>query len=123
MGFLSVGTSLLEGMAPTLIGAAAGGLTSTLTGNGLSGLSQGAMGGSNASLSGMLSANDAFNTGLMGQEMGAQDQLDLQATLFDEAMDQQSENMREINSLRDAQMAQRKADDGITKKFIESIGG
>jgi hypothetical protein len=27
----------------------------------------------------------------MGQEMGAQDQLDLQATMFDEAMDQQSE--------------------------------
>jgi DNA invertase Pin-like site-specific DNA recombinase len=35
---------------------------------------------------------------------------------------QSFENMREINSLRDAQMAQRKADDGITKKFIESIG-
>jgi hypothetical protein len=42
--------------------------------------------------------------------------------MFDEAMDQQAENMREINTLRDAQMAQRKADDGITKKFIESIG-
>ena len=49
-------------------------------------------------------------------------QLDAQSTAFDEMMDQQSENMREINTLRDAQMAQRKADDGITKKFIESIG-
>jgi len=101
--------NLLESLAPALGGALLGGL------------SQGVMGGSNAALSGLISGNDAFNTGLMSQEMGAQDQLDMQATLFDEAMDQQSENMREVNSLRDAQMAQRKADDGITKKFIESI--
>ncbi|HTX57096.1 MAG TPA: hypothetical protein VMD47_08315 [Candidatus Acidoferrales bacterium] len=113
---------MAEAAAPSILGGLAGGLASSLTGNGLSGMGEGAMSGSNASLSTMLSANDSFNTGLMGQEMAAQDQLDLQATLFDEAMDQQSENMREINSLRDAQMAQRKADDGITKKFIESIG-
>lgn len=119
---MSVGLSLLENMAPTIGGALLGGAISSATGNGLSGVSAGAMGGSNASLSSMIAGNDAFNTGLMGQEMGAQDQLHLQATAFDEAMDQQSENMREINSLRDAQMAQRKADDGITKKFIESIG-
>jgi hypothetical protein len=119
MGFL---LPMLEAAAPSIVGSLAGGATSSFFGGGLSGLSQGAMNGSNAGLSGILSANSAFNTGLMGQEMGAQDQLDLQATLFDEAMDQQSENMREINSLRDAQMAQRKADDGITKKFIQSIG-
>lgn len=112
---------ILEGAAPSIVGSIAGGATSTLLGDGLSGMGYGAMSGSNASLQGMLSANSAFNTGLMGQEMAAQDQLDLQATMFDEAMDQQSENMREINSLRDAQMAQRKADDGITKKFIQSI--
>ncbi len=52
----------------------------------------------------------------------SQEQLDAQSTAFDEMMNQQSENMREINTLRDVQMAQRKADDGITKKFIESIG-
>jgi hypothetical protein len=118
MSFLA---PMLEAAAPSIAGSLVGGATSSLLGGGLSGLSEGAMSGSNASLSGMLSANSAFNTGLMGQEMGAQDQLDLQATMFDEAMDQQSENMREINSLRDAQMAQRKADDGITKKFIQSI--
>jgi hypothetical protein len=112
---------ILEGAAPSIAGSLAGGAMSTLMGGGLSGFSQGAMNGSNASLTGMLSANDTFNTSLMGQEMASQDQLDLQATMFDEAMDQQSENMREINSLRDAQMAQRKADDGITKKFIQSI--
>lgn len=118
MSFLA---PMLEAAAPSILGSLAGGAASSLMGGGLSGFSEGAMSGSNASLTGLLSANSAFNTGLMGQEMGAQDQLDLQATMFDEAMDQQSENMREINSLRDAQMAQRKADDGITKKFIQSI--
>ena len=103
MGFL---IPMAEAALPSIAGAVAGG----------------AMAGSNTALSGLLAGNNTFQTGLMGQEMGAQDQLDLQATAFDEAMDQQSENMREINSLRDAQMAQRKADDTITKKFIESIG-
>ena len=113
---------ILESALPSIAGGIAGGAMSMLSGNGLNGAGEGAMSGSNSSLSSLLAANDSFQTGLMGQEMGAQDQLDLQATAFDEAMDQQSENMREINSLRDAQMAQRKADDGITKKFIESIG-
>ncbi len=112
----------LEAAGPSIGGALAGGAISMLSGNGLNGAGQGAMTGSNTSLAAMLAGNSTFQTGLMGQEMGAQDQLDMQATAFDEAMDQQSENMREINSLRDAQMAQRKADDGITKKFIESIG-
>jgi delta 1-pyrroline-5-carboxylate dehydrogenase len=119
---VSMFAPFLEAALPSIGGAVAGGAISMLGGNGLNGAGEGAMAGSNSSLSAMLAGNNAFQTGLMGQEMGAQDQLDLQATAFDEAMDQQSENMREINSLRDAQMAQRKADDGITKKFIESIG-
>jgi hypothetical protein len=119
----------MAGLAPMalemglpILGSLAGSAISAATGDGLNGAGVGSMLGSNSSLATMLSANNTFQTGLMGQEMGAQDQLDLQATVFDEAMDQQSENMREINSLRDAQMAQRKADDGITKKFIQSIG-
>lgn len=51
-----------------------------------------------------------------------QSQLNWQSLTFDTAMNQQAENMREINTLRDVDMQQRKADDGITKKFIESIG-
>ena len=102
----------------SVLGYAAPSLVSGLLGAGTNAL----MGGSNGALSGMLSENNMFQTGLMGQEMGSQQQLDLQSTMFDEAMNQQAENMREINTLRDAQMAQRKADDGITKKFIESIG-
>jgi hypothetical protein len=109
---------MLEAAAPGIIGSLVGGGASAIMG----GISNGVMNGSNSTLSGMLSANDTFQTGLMGQEMASQDQLDVQATAFDEAMDQQSENMREINSLRDVQMAQRKADDGVLKKFIQSIG-
>jgi hypothetical protein len=103
-------------LAPVL-GAAIPSILGGIFGGGANGV----MNGGNAALSGMLSANDTFQMGLMGQEMFAQDQLDAQATAFDEAMDQQSENMREVNSLRDAQMAQRKADDQITKKFIQTI--
>ncbi len=100
MGFL---VPALEAAAPSLLGGLVGGA-------------------SNGVLAGMLGENNAFQTGLQAQQMAAQQQMDLQATVFDEAMDQQAENMREINTLRDAQMAQRKADDGITKKFIQSIG-
>jgi hypothetical protein len=54
--------------------------------------------------------------------MQAQSQLNWQSLTFDTAMNQQAENMREMNTLRDVDMQQRKADDSITKKFIESIG-
>ncbi len=95
MSFLA---PILEAVAPSVIG----------------GISNGILGGA-------IGANNAFNTGLQIQSMIAQDQLNLQSTVFDEAMNQQAENMREINTLQDVAMQQRKADDGITKKFIESI--
>ena len=41
--------------------------------------------------------------------------------MFDEAQDERAENMREVNTLRDIDMQQRKADNDITKKFIQSI--
>jgi hypothetical protein len=106
MGFLA---PILEAAAPSIIGGIVGGGANAV------------LGGSNGMLSGALGANNAFNTGLQIQSMIAQDQLDLQSTVFDEAMNQQAENMREINTLNDVAMQQRKADDGITKKFIESI--
>ena len=103
MGFL---VPMLEAAAPSVIG-------------GLVGAGAGAV--SNGVLGGAIGANNAFNTGLQVQSMMAQDQLNLQSQIFDEAMNQQAENMREINTLNDVAMQQRKADDGITKKFIESI--
>ena len=100
---------MFESAAPGIIGGLLGGGANSI------------LGGSNGALTGMLGANNLFQTALQGQSMFAQDQLDLQSTIFDEALAQQSENMREINSLNDVAMQQRKADDGITKKFIESI--
>lgn len=106
MGFLA---PILEAAAPSVIGGLLGGGANAI------------LGGSNGVLSGAFGANNIFNTGLQIQSMIAQDQLNLQSTIFDEAMNQQAENMREINSLNDVAMQQRKADDSITKKFIESI--
>jgi hypothetical protein len=106
MSFL---TPILEAAAPSIIGGLVSGGANAI------------LGGSNGVLTGALGANNAFNTGLQIQSMMAQDQLDLQSTIFDEAMNQQAENMREINTLNDVAMQQRKADDSIEKKFIESI--
>jgi hypothetical protein len=75
----------------------------------------------NATMQGMNAADEAFQLGLYGEQIQHQEAMSVQSTAFDEMMDQKSENMREINTLRDVQMAQRKADDAITKKFIESI--
>jgi len=106
MSFLA---PILEAAAPSIIGGLVSGGANAI------------LGGSNGTLTGALGANNVFNTGLEIQSMMAQDQLNLQSTVFDEAMNQQAENMREINTLNDVAMQQRKADDGITKKFIESI--
>lgn len=109
MGFLSALAPMAEAAAPQIIGGL------------VSGGINGEIGGSNGVLNGALGANNAFNTGLQIQSMIAQDQLNLRSTVFDEAMNQQAENMREVNTLQDVAMQQRKADDGITKKFIQSI--
>ena len=45
----------------------------------------------------------------------------MQSEVFDQMMDERSENMREVDTLRNVDMAQRKMDDQITKKFIQSI--
>ena len=45
----------------------------------------------------------------------------MQSEAFDQMMDERSENMREVDTLRNVDMAQRKMDDSITKKFIQSI--
>jgi hypothetical protein len=56
-------------------------------------------------------------TGNEIQQMVFQNQLNQQATQFNETMDEKSEVMRESNTLRDVAMEQRKADLSITKEF------
>ncbi|HET6894960.1 MAG TPA: hypothetical protein VFH72_06220 [Candidatus Baltobacteraceae bacterium] len=75
----------------------------------------------NTGLAGLNNADEAFQLYMYGQQMQHQEQMQVQSEAFNEMMDEKSEQMREVNTLRDVQMAQRKADNSITKKFIESI--
>lgn len=78
-------------------------------------------GAGNTALGALDAQDEAFQVSMYAEQMRHQNQMQIQSQAFDEMMDQKSENMREINTLRDVQMAQRKADNSITKKFIQSI--
>jgi hypothetical protein len=123
MGF-NIGSALLGGITGFLeggpIGAAAMGIAGGVSGGGATGGNlTGALG--NAGL-GVLDAQDeAFQLSMFAEQIHHQEQMQMQSEAFDEMMDEKSEQMREVNTLRDVQMQQRKADDQITKKFIESI--
>lgn len=75
----------------------------------------------NAEMNAINTQDENFQLGLYASEIANQEQLSLQSAMFDQMMDERSENMREINTLRNVDMAQRKADDDITKKFIQTI--
>ncbi len=101
---------------PYIAGAAAlaGGLFGGSAGN-----AAGLMG--NGGLGALNGQDEAFQLYMYAQQIRHQEQMQVQSEAFDEMMDEKSEQMREVNTLRDVQMAQRKADNQITKKFIESI--
>lgn len=75
----------------------------------------------NAAMNGINTQDQTFQLGLYASQVANQEQLSLQSTMFDQMMNERSENMREINTLRNVDMAERKADDEITKKFIQTI--
>lgn len=75
----------------------------------------------NAGLGALDAQDEAFQLSMYGEQIRHQETMQVQSQAFDEMMDEKSEQMREINTLRDVQMAQRKADNAITKKFIQSI--
>ena len=74
-----------------------------------------------AAMAALNQQDQQFQLGMYSQQIQNQEQMQVQSTMFDEAMDERSENMREVNTLRNIDMAQKKADDDITKKFIQSI--
>lgn len=78
-------------------------------------------GAANAGMAGLNNQSEIFQLGMYAQQLQHQEQMQVQSEAFDEMMDEKSEQMREVNTLRDVQMAQRKADNAVTKKFIESI--
>lgn len=111
-GFLMSGNPIVAAGAG-VAGAFGGGATSgNLAGN----IGNGAMGALDAQ-------DEAFQVAMYGEEMHHQEQMQVQSQAFNDMMDEKSEQMREVNTLRDVQMQQRKADSQITKKFIESITG
>ena len=97
--------------------SAAGALFQGISGNANSAagnLTNGAEAALNAS-------SEVDNLNLMAENMRHQSAMQWQSTWFNEMMDEKSEKMREMNSLRDLDMEQRKADDQSTKKFISSV--
>jgi len=101
---------LLEGVGSGVLGGALGGAF----GGGVGSAENGAMNALNAQ-------DETFQLGMYASEVQNQEQLQMQSEVFDQMMNERSENMREIDTLRNVDMAQRKADDSITKKFIQSI--
>ena len=102
---------VLEGLGSGVLGNALGGAL----GNGIGGGMQ------NAAMNALNSQDENFQLGMYASEVQNQEQLQMQSEVFDQMMDERSENMREVDTLRNVDMAQRKMDDSITKKFIQSI--
>src|SRR5580704_17060898 len=101
---------VLEGLGTGLLGNA----ISSAIGGGAGNVENGAMNALN-------SQDETFQLGMYASEVQNQEQLQMQSEVFDQMMDERSENMREVDTLRNVDMAQRNMDDSITKKFIQSI--
>jgi hypothetical protein len=98
------------------------GLGSGLLGNAIGGTVGGGVGNAeNAAMNALNTQDETFQLGMYASEIQNQEQLQMQSEVFDQMMDERSENMREVDTLRNVDMAQRKMDDSITKKFIQSI--
>ncbi len=107
------------------LGAAAGGIGGLAAGGGPSGggnLSPGTDPTIPISQQ-MNRAYELFNLGMQGEELRHQADMQIQSQQFNDVEDEKSEQMREVNSLRDVAMKQREADDKIVKEFIKSAGG
>jgi hypothetical protein len=101
---------VLEGLGTGVLGSALGGAI----GGGAGNVENGVMNALNTQ-------DETFQLGMYASEIQNQEQLQMQSEVFDQMMDERSENMREVDTLRNVDMAQRKMDDSITKKFIQSI--
>ena len=101
----------LEGLGSGLLGSAVGGsLGSALGGN-----------AENSAMNALNAQDEQFQLGMYASEIQNQEQLQMQSEVFDQMMDERSENMREVDTLRNVDMAQRKMEDEITKKWIALI--
>ncbi len=122
-GLAGAATGLMEG-GP--VGAAVGGLNGLVTGGG------GPSGVGNISPStdpilgwqqGIDKAYETENEALQTEELQHQTAMQIQSQQFNDVEDEKSEQMREMNTLRDVAMKQRETDDKILKEFIKTAGG
>ena len=90
----------LEGLGSGLLGSAIGGSL----GSGVAGNAQ------NAAMNALNTQDETFQLGMYSSEIQNQEQLQVQSEAFDQMMDERSENMREVDTLRNVDMAQRKMD-------------
>lgn len=126
MGFnlLSAVTGAAQGLflsGGNPIGAIAGGVGGALS-NGPAGI--GNLGAADPTLAmqqAMDQADEYNQLALNAENIHHNEQMQWQSTAFNEMMDEKSEQMREMNTLRDVSMAQRKADNTIVKEFIQTI--
>jgi hypothetical protein len=89
----------LEGLGSGLLGSAIGGS-----------LGSGMAGAQNAAMNALNTQDETFQLGMYSSEIQNQEQLQVQSEAFDQMMDERSENMREVDTLRNVDMAQRKMD-------------
>jgi hypothetical protein len=54
--------------------------------------------------------DETFQTGIYASEVQNQEQMQMQSEIFDQMMNERSENMREVDTLRNVDMTQRKAE-------------
>ena len=114
-------TGLVEGLNP--ISGIAGAVQGALSGKGPSGAGN-IEANKDPSLSAMQNADKAYEWAQLGLNVeNMRHNLDLQwqSTMFNEVEDEKSEQLREMNVLRDVAMKQREADVAILKEFIRSI--
>ncbi|MEO6834617.1 MAG: hypothetical protein ABI231_01745, partial [Candidatus Tumulicola sp.] len=90
---------ILEGVGSGVLGSAVGGAL----GGGIAG------GAENGAMSALNAQDESFQLGMYASEVQNQERMQIQSEVFDQMMNERSENMREIDTLRNVDMAQRKA--------------
>lgn len=118
MAFLgSLVSGVLEG------GAEAGGAGALMGGVSrlLGGASSLAGNASNAELQVAMAGSEQDQVNNQINQMNFDNNMQRQGTWFNQMLEQKSQSMQQVNELRDVAMQQRKADDSITKEYIQSI--
>jgi hypothetical protein len=124
----NIGGAILGGLTGLIstgnpVGAVAGAVQGGLSGGGPSGAGN-IQPSQDPTLAAMQQADKAYEWAQLGLNLeNMRHNLDMQwqSTMFNEVEDEKTEQMREMNVLRDVAMKQREADIAIVKEFIRTI--